>query len=178
MEILSHQLAAFCGKLDGLFARLALTFHCCESQPPADAISEDTARRVERLMPDFIIPHARRFYLDVVGETSTMADARNIAGFILSKTVERVTIGRLTRDCWPCRKRSRDEVIRMLEPLELFGWLTRDDIICPRAWTVNPAVHNVFAKKAAEERDRRARLRDLMADNFAERRKTKKEDTR
>ena len=50
LEALSPQLAAFCGKLDGLFARLALVLHCCDSQPPADQINADVARRVTRIM--------------------------------------------------------------------------------------------------------------------------------
>jgi len=79
-----------------------------------------------------------RFYLEIAGETGTMASARNIAGYILSKKAERLTFGILTRDCWPCRGRSRDEVIHMLEPLEMFGWLIPDDPIVPRAWTVRP----------------------------------------
>ena len=162
LEILSPQLAAFCGKLDGLFARLALIFHCCESQPPSDHVSEEIALRVDRLMKEFIIPHAMRFYLEIAGETGTMASARNIAGYILSKNVERLTFGILTRDCWPCRRRSRDEVMRMLEPLEMFGWLTPDDPILPRAWTVRPKVHEQFAEQAAQERQRREAVRTTL----------------
>jgi hypothetical protein len=162
LEILSPQLAAFCGKLDGLFARLALIFHFCKSQPPAEHVSEETALRVDRLMKEFIIPHAMRFYLEIAGETGTMASARNIAGYVLSKNVERLTFGILTRDCWPCRGRSRDEVIRMLEPLEMFGWLTPDDPILPRAWTVRPEVHQQFADHAAQERQRREAVRTTL----------------
>jgi hypothetical protein len=162
LEILSPQLAAFCGKLDGLFARLALIFHCCESQPPSEHVSEETALRVDRLMKEFIIPHAMRFYLEIAGETGTMASARNIAGYILSKKVERLTFGILTRDCWPCRKQTRDEVMRMLEPLEMFGWLTPDDPILPRAWTVRPEVHKQFAERAAQEKQRREAVKTTL----------------
>ena len=162
LEILSPQLAAFCGKLDGLFARIALTFHCCESQPPTEHVSEETASRVERLMKDFIIPHAMRFYLEIAGETGTMASARSIAGYILAKRVDRLTFGILTRDCWPCRGRSRDEVVHMLEPLEMFGWLIPDDPIVPRAWTVRPDVHEKFADQASQERERRETVRTII----------------
>jgi hypothetical protein len=162
LEVLSPQLAAFCGKLDGLFARLALTFHCCESQPPPEHVSEETARRVDRLMREFIIPHAMRFYLEIAGETGTMASARSIAGYILAKKVDHLTFGILSRDCWPCRKRSRADVIQMLEPLEMFGWLTPDDPIVPRAWTVRPEVHEKFAEQASQERERRESVRTTL----------------
>ena len=91
-----------------------------------ERITKDTAERVVRLMREFIIPHALHFYLDVAGETTILADARSIAGYILAKRVERITFGDLTTNCRPCRKKSRDKVIHMLEPLEMFGWLQRE----------------------------------------------------
>jgi hypothetical protein len=152
LEVQNPQLAAFCGKLDGLFARLALTFHCCESQRPAERVSEETALRVETLMKEFIIPQAMRFYLEIAGETGTMANARNIAGYILAKRVDRLTFGILARDCHCCRRRTRHDVLQMLEPLEMFGWIIPDDPIVPRAWTVTPEVHERFAERAERER--------------------------
>jgi hypothetical protein len=160
LEALSPQLAAFCGKLDGLFARLTLTLHCCDSQPPADQINADVARRVTRLMRETIIPHALRFYLD--SETGILADARSIAGWILGKKVARLTFGDLTTSVRVCRGKSRDEVCRMLEPLEMFNWITPDDLNNPRAWTVSPQVHERFAERAEQERDRRERIRVLL----------------
>jgi hypothetical protein len=160
LEALSPQLAAFCGKLDGLFARLALILHCCDSQPPADQINADVARRVTQLMRATIIPHALRFYLD--SETGILADARLIAGWILGKKVARLTFGDLTTSVRVCRGKGRDEVCRMLEPLEMFNWITPDDLNHPRAWTVNPQVHERFADLAQQERDRRRRIGDLL----------------
>jgi hypothetical protein len=166
LEILSPQLAAFCGKLDGLFARLALTFHCCEAQPPAEHVSEETALRVERLMREFIIPHAMRFYLEIAGETGTMADARSIAGYILAKKVDRLTFGILAGNCYCCRKRSRHDVMQMLEPLEVFGWIVPDDPVVPRAWAINPEVHVRFAGQAVRERERRATVRNTIIESI------------
>jgi len=163
LEALSPQLAAFCGKLDGLFARLALTLHCCDSQPPGDQINADVAARVTQLMRATIIPHALRFYLD--SETGILADARSIAGWILGKKVERLTFGDLTTSVRPCRGKSRDEVCRMLEPLEMFNWIFPDDLNHPRAWAVNLQVHERFADRAEQERGRRERMRDLLKES-------------
>ena len=173
MEAISPQFAAFAGKLDGMFARLALTFHCCDhidlrlardATRIPEPITKNTAERVTRLMQEFIIPHALHFYLDLTGETTILADARAIAGYILARRVERVTYGSLTTNCRrPCRGKARDEVIRMLEPLEMFGWLRREDRLpIPRAWIVNPNVHEVFEAKAKQERERRAQVRQLL----------------
>ena len=51
----------------------------------------------------------------------------------------------------------------MVEPLEMMSWLERDGIgPVPRAWTVNPAVHETFGAKAAQERERRDQVRALL----------------
>ena len=98
-----------------------------------------------------------------------MASARSIAGYILAKKVERITFGILTRDCWPCRGRSRDEVIRMLEPLEMFGWLQREGPpLLPKAWLVDPRVHEMFAERAEQEKERRQQVRSLLARSIGE----------
>ena len=173
LEAISPQFAAFAGKLDGIFARLALTFHCCgsvdlrltqEATRIPERITKDTAEQVARLMREFIIPQALHFYLDVAGETTILADARAIAGYILAHQVERVTYGSLTTNCRrPCRGKAREDVMRMLEPLEMFGWLHREDNApIPKAWQVDPKVHEAFASKAAEEQQRRAQVRELL----------------
>ena len=115
-------------------------------------------------MREFIIPQALHFYLDVAGETTILADARAIAGYILAHQVERVTYGSLTTNCRrPCRGKAREDVMRMLEPLEMFGWLHREDNApIPKAWQVDPKVHEAFASKAAEEQQRRAQVRELL----------------
>ncbi len=172
LEAISPQFAAFAGKLDGMFARLALTFHCCENidlRLTHDAtsipnrITKDTAERVTRLMREFVIPHALHFYLEVTSETTTLANARTIAGYILAKRVDRLTYGILSRDCRPCRNSGREEVIRMIEPLEMFGWLQREGPgPVPRAWKVNPRVHAAFATRAEAERRQRAKTSELL----------------
>lgn len=161
-EILSVQLGAFCGKLDGLFARFALIIHCCDTEVPAEHVTEETARRVDRLLREFIIPHALHFYFDVIRETGVIADARGVAGFILAHRVNSFTLGRLHRDVRCCRKRTRQELIEMLEPLELLNWITPDDPLLPRKWAVRPDVHERFAEQAERERYERATLREII----------------
>ena len=49
-----------------------------------------------------------------------------------------------------------------IKPLEMFGWLKPDDPIMPRAWQVDPRVHEKFAERAERERERRERVRKLV----------------
>ena len=92
-----------------------------------------------------------------------IADARSIAGYILTHKVERVTFGDLTTNVRCCRKKGRDDVMRMVEPLEMMNWVMREGTgPVPRAWKVNPAVHETFSAKAAHERERRNQVRALL----------------
>ena len=79
--------------------------------------------------------------------------------------MERLTCGNLTTSVRPCRGKGRDDVCRMLEPLEMFNWITPDDLNNPRAWTVNPEVHKRFADRAEQERGRRKRLGKLLKES-------------
>ncbi len=55
----------------------------------------------------------------------------------------------------------------MLEPLEMFNWITPDDLNHPRAWAVNPEVHKRFADQAEQERVRRKRIGELLKEASA-----------
>ena len=178
LEALSPQLGAFCGKLAGLFPRLALLFHACEA--PARGIPEhitaETAERVDRLLREFIIPHSKKFYFDTITEAGPMADARSIAGWILARRQERFTMRDLHREVTPCRKKPRKTIEEMLEPLELMGWIKRDNEMVPRAWTVDPQVHVAFAAKAESERVRRGQIKKLITEEATLRRVAKEEE--
>ncbi len=53
--------------------------------------------------------------------------------------------------------------MRMLEILEMFDWLQREGAFpIPKAWRVDPRVHEAFAARAAEEQQRRAQVRELL----------------
>ena len=67
-----------------------------------------------------------------------------------------------------CRGKTRDDVRRLLEPLEMFGWIIPDDLNQPRAWEVNPLVHERFAERAEQERTRRERIREIITNASAE----------
>ncbi len=179
LEALSPQLGAFCGKLSGLFPRLALLFHACDTtaRDIPEHIAADTAGRVDRMLREFVIPHAKRFYFDTITETGPMANARSIAGWILAHERVRFTMRNLHREVAACRKEPRKVIEEMLEPLELMGWLKRDNEMIPRAWTVDPRVHVTFAETAASERIRRKQVRELIVDEVEQRKRAKDDKT-
>ena len=169
---LSGRLVGFIGKLNGYFGRIALTLHCCEAvdlayqgsgAPVSGTIQAATACRADRLVRDFIIPHAISFYLDLVPEGTEIANARSIGGHILARELERFTFGDLTTNVHCCRKQSKDDVRRMVEPLEMFGWVMPEQAVRPWSWKVNAEVHRKFASLAEQERTRRGKVHALVA---------------
>jgi hypothetical protein len=175
VSILPDTSAAFrahLAKWDGLFARLALTFHMIEAVSrnanPEPAIPGDTAAKVARLMRDYLLPNAARFYLEVLGKDQHV-HARWIAGFILSRRLEQITayqIGRAYREL-------RDNLAAIqaaMTTLSVAGWVSSSENSNgkpPTKWLVDPRVHVMFAERAAAEKQRReetvARIREAAA---------------
>lgn len=162
------------GKWPGLFARLLLTYHAIEcseaSVHPCNAVVlGETADSVARLMRRFLLPHAMAYYTDILGASGELEHARWVAGFALSRGLTEVT----NRDLMQAYKQWRGmddwRRQRVMQVLEDMGWVAPvipEDRPTKRgatAWVVNPLVHEQFAAKAAEEADRRTRLREEVA---------------
>lgn len=166
----NKHLSAAVGKWDGLFARLALTFHCIEcvnqSRHPVDVlISEATAQAVAETMRA-LLHHAIRFYS---GMDTAQDLARDIAALILAHRWERFTVKRdLDRYMKASRRLKPWEIEEALDRLEAFGWLLPDldsrfnDRGRPVAYFVNPDAHERFKGHAETERARRAEVSALM----------------
>jgi hypothetical protein len=147
-------------KWDGLFARLLLTYHMVEAlsrgQMPGEIIGGETAERVARLMLDFLLPHAARFYSELFQKREEAAHARWIAGYLLAHGLRTVTlreIGRAYRNL-----RGDHQAIReAMGALEIAGWVKPVDINGkpPSRWEVFPLVHRKFAARGDAERIRR-----------------------
>ena len=98
VSLLPDSSPAFKGHLakwEGLFPRIALTFHMIENAAYGDGrleeiISEETAGMAARLMLDFLLPNAARFYQEIVGTGEEPQNVRWIAGYILSHDLEKI----------------------------------------------------------------------------------------
>jgi len=158
-EGMDARFAAWCGKLDGQFARLLLVYHCLESNDPvAHLVEESTAKSLFRLFTEFLIPHA---YAVFMGDDHALDHRRRIAGLILAKEWARVTARDLSRYDKQMRAEPR-LIAETMAALELCGWVVREEEVNPRAWRVDPLVHQLFAEHAGLERARRAANLSLL----------------
>jgi hypothetical protein len=163
------------GKWSGLFARLLLLFHAIECaerhvHPCSVRASGDAAARVDRLMRRFLLPHAVAYYTDVLGASGDLEHSRWVAGHILSKVLHVVSNRDLMQSYKQWRGLDDWRRQRVLQMLEDMGWLMPMGDEPPRAgrrmassWAVVPAVHQMFADKAASESKRRDRIRAELA---------------
>ena len=117
---------------------------------------------VQRIVRDFILPHALEFYR--TAETLTDGDRiQKVASYILTSGASRLLVSDLTRNVAPFRGLGMKEVNDRLSPLVAGGWLTPNDPgPITRSWTVNPAVFSQLKKRAEEEDRRKQALADLL----------------
>jgi hypothetical protein len=172
MLVLPDCSAAFKGhlaKYETFFSRLVLTQHAIEcaarGKPPDAIVPAITAERVARLMLEYLLPHNARFYADLAGGVA-MAPARNVAGYILSAKLVKITarqVGRHVRDL-------RGDVRRTTEVMDFLtaiNWVTPSESNRPGSWSllwhVNPAVHERFKGRAERERTEREAVRQKIA---------------
>ena len=181
MPDVSPRLKSTYGKWPGMFAALVLTFHLiniadCRARnvlpPPVDVVPEETVTRVARFMRDIILPHLLRADA-LMYRTNQTGHARWIAGYILAKGLKEVTSRDITRNYGALRApECRKELADVMTSLELVGWLEPVDPGNPlklvSTWLVNPAVHTMFAEKAAAERDARQQSKEAIAATIEE----------
>lgn len=153
-----------------ILPRIALIFHALEHVAlfegvlPGVKMGPETAERAV-LFGRFVLRHSLRFYETFFDARSEMSEAREIAGYILTKPdVERLT----RRDIYDTRKNLRGPNFRPLvaamRELEGAGWCEPVEVGAdgPKVWRINPAVHVRFADRAKRERAERTRRRDSL----------------
>lgn len=153
---LGPRFASFCGKLPGLFGRLAAVCSYLEPTGLGYTIGEKAARSARFMLLHSAVPHAARVYNSMGDGPSNTETMQAIAGYILVKKLTRIVISDLTTNVWCCRKTSVPDVVKMLSPLVAGGWLNPEtDLPSNKAWLVNPVVHGRFEERKAREATRR-----------------------
>ena len=172
----STRLKAAFGKWPGLFARLALTFHLIEAADArargevgtyAMVLTERTAEMTAGFMLDIVLPHMLRADA-LMFSTAQTGHAKWIAGHILAHGLTKITTRDIVRAYGALRApECKQELAEVMASMVAVGWLEPEVPSNPvrpvGAWFVNPAVHEVFAGKAAEEQQRRQATRADMA---------------
>lgn len=172
-EGFNKKLAAHIGKFDGIFPRLCIIWHCLEyvTSPDFDPaaplpviVSAATTARVEAFLSGYIMKHSLAFYAGVIGLSDDHDDLIDVAGFILAKRREKVTIRDIRMGIRSMRKIDREAGIKLFQRLEALSWVDPVNMRADApAWNVNPAVHELFADRADNERARRAEMRATVA---------------
>lgn len=169
METVSPKLASHIGKLDGLFGRLCLVWHCVEhahSPILPTEIGGDTACLVADFMERFLLPHAVTFYAGTLGLSDHHERMQAVAAHIVAKGLHTITVRDVQRGTRAMRGITNADVRPLLEQLVALNWLS--EASGPRAssdptFIVNPTVHALYAERAEVERIRRAAARAALA---------------
>ena len=170
-ELVNRKLAAHIGKLDGLFARLCVVWHCCDNGlrlplPLPTVISEDTASRVADFIKYFLLPHSVAFYCGLLGLSDDHDRLQAVAAYIVAHKLGRITVRDVQRADRALRKVAKSDILPILHQLVAFNWLTSEP--GPRAdsdpvFIVNPVVHTLYAERAERERQRRDAARSAIS---------------
>jgi len=151
------------GKWEGMFGRYCLLFHIMEHAEaktfPSDEISLDVAERVETFFKKYLFTHALSFYTQHLDSNPLMVHARWIGDFILSRnlgTIDRRTIRRAYRTL---KDASEDNLTEIMTILIHFDWVRQ---VKPNRWEVNPQIHDLWAKRAIAEKNRRADIKKTI----------------
>lgn len=173
---LSPALKGNIGKLDGIFARLALTMHAVDHYDRhgymlADTdfltISAATAKQARELTVSFLIPSVVTIYREFFGQHDEFGnDARWIAGYVLAHGSQLITERELYRANHEF-KDDRERVRRACGALIDANWLTEAATrqANSSAWAVNRDVHIKFADRARSEKENREAVRQRIRDH-------------
>lgn len=169
VETFNRKLAAHVGKLDGIFARLCVAFHCVEHAAGGllpQVISEDVARRVAKFMQRFLLPHALSLYSGVLDLSDDHDRLIDMAGYILAHRLEKVSVRDVAQGSPTMRRLTRLDVMQLMEQLEAFGWVrpqpTPARLNASPTWIVSPRVHQLFDERAVAEAERRRKGREII----------------
>lgn len=165
-NLVSSGLCSHLAKYEGLFARLALTYHAIECadrrvHPQSCDVSGETAAMVQRLMNNYLLPHAVTFYLNLSAQSQIGHAIRKVgelciiakSGDIANRDIQRGWIG------WRCIKPYDQEIV--MQTLIDQGWILPHPNARlstsgrPTRYLINPKLQSIHAARKVEELERR-----------------------
>lgn len=166
---LPSMLRGHLAKWEGLWPRLALTYHCygCTSlgkHPTQVTVNIATAKRVTDLMKNYLFPQALRFYRDTLSESDEVYRAAKLASaMILAEQMPSITNRQLHHGVNAWRNMPDFKKQSVISLLTEAGWLIAAEKE-KSSWAVNPRVHALYAQRAAVEKARRAETAQTLAE--------------
>lgn len=166
-------------KWEGFLYRIALTFHALDTWAildtvptgPSALVTAETARRASRFAL-FLVRHALRFYGEFYEPAEHTVEAREIAGYLLTRpdflSITPRDIEKVRRPLQGERRRT----LAAMAALENVGWasVAERGAEGPSRWTINPQIHVKFAAHAEREKAQRAQARARMSAAMSARR--------
>jgi hypothetical protein len=143
---------SFLGKLLGVWGNITLVLHHLHGHSPEGLVSEDIARKAQKVIEDFVMPHGLVFYQEVF--SSTPKDLRSLAAFIARH--ERPTIKRrdIARGVKSCQSLSSEEITARMESFILGGWVEATRNWPPAdEWVIRPGLADTFSAGIAAQRE-------------------------
>ncbi|WP_245467366.1 DUF3987 domain-containing protein [Mesorhizobium sp. M2A.F.Ca.ET.046.03.2.1] len=155
-------------KFGMILPRIVLVFHGLEaafrssgSLPPT--VSLGTVEKAV-LFSRFVLRHSMAFYSRYFEPNTEAADARGVAGYLLTKP-DRTTLSR--RMIYDARTELRDRrrLFAAMAELETANWIavSKRDQDGPSEWRVNARIHQRFESQAVREKAERASRRKAIA---------------
>jgi hypothetical protein len=162
MSGISDAMASFVNKLGGVAGNLTLILHiAANSQRMWKPVSKETVERVDRLVREYVLPHAMEFYRAInMGWNSEQL--RKIASYILTSGKTTFTASDFTRNVAPLVGKDLLETVRAISPLVAGGWLdlNHQKPTFPR-WTLCAGVAEAMASRRETEEREKQTLSDL-----------------
>jgi hypothetical protein len=162
-EALSEGFEGFVGKLAGYAGVLTMILHLADNPKEAvkNFIGRTVVEKADRLVREFLLPHAHEFYSTGEGESERL---RKLASYVLTCGKNRLRLADFTNNVWDCRGKTVLEINQQVSPLVAGAWLApvEPGPAC-RAWDVNrAAIDAQFAERCREERGRKRAVAQLM----------------
>ena len=172
MAAYSESFAAHLGKHAAMLARVALVFHCL-SAGGDDQIGIRAMQAAVNFMRK-VAKHAFAIYADMMEAAPAVLLVRDVGRFLLAKQAGSFERRQLVQSVRAFRNAERSAQDHALNYLTDCGWITPApgsyDKAHHTAWVINPKVWTKFATRAEDERERRARVREMIAEDVKARR--------
>jgi hypothetical protein len=154
------QLTSHLNKYNGMFLRFCGLFHMTEhyADKQPRQISAETATKVYKLMTSCRYSHAKAFYA-MIRENEENHDMRNIAEFILSHRLEKVSAREIQDGSSRFDRLTTREIAATASTMVALGWLKfiQGKRVDSNNWEVNPDVHRIFVGRAGIVQARNAK---------------------
>jgi hypothetical protein len=167
VKVLGSKFTTFVGKLPGMHGALSLILHLIDGLWD-EPVTGHAAARAERILSQFIVPHAMAFY-EVSGDAGDVEEMRSTASFILASDKDRFTARDFAQNSRIMRGLGMWDMAKRLSPLVVNGWLEEEvgkGGGGVRAWLMRPGIREALAARRADQQAQRKLVAAMLAERY------------